>query len=373
MEKIQAFDNLRNFVLLLVLNNVYSKADYRIWQKQREGTLEKLFDYTKRSGMPSINDLVSPFFHPTLPLIGLGYSLLAHNVLYKYPFGWTEPLRLCRGLVFDRNGNLIALPFPKFFNMGEHPETKIAPNKPLEVLEKIDGHLGIIFWYEGSFHLTTRVSFVNKTTRFADKILNQIAEKNNWKNTDIRHLTILVEIIHPETHEMCDYNNKVKFVLIGAYDLRTFADLNYDELKSMGCKLGIQIVKRWRFLTTRDVIQVINNPSVKNREGFVVKYENGCRIKFKFKSYLKEIVGKKISYSYLMLRYMEGRIDNVMKGLSEEVLPEAERMLENLKKARRMRRPIKERWQYLYGLLPSEQSTSYHRLICRNFIRYRGS
>ncbi len=373
MEKTQALDNLRNFVLLLVLNGVRSKADYRLWQKEREGTMEKLFDYNREQEMPSIGDLVSPFFHPNLPLIGLGYSHLAHNVLYKYPQGWTEPLRLCRGLVFDRNGNLVALPFPKFFNAGEHPETKILPNRPVEVMEKMDGHLGIIFWYEGEFHLTTRGSFISKTAGFAGKMLTKAVNDHDWEGADVKHLTILVEIIHPETHVICDYANDSKFVLIGAYDLRNLVDLSYEELISLSCRLGIQIAKRWSFLTSRDVMKAILDPHVKNREGFVVRYADGRRIKFKFKTYLKEMIGEKLSYPYLMLRYMDGRITGVMKNLPEEVLPEAELMLENLKKARRMRRPVKERWQYLYGLLPPEQSTSYYRSICRDFIRHRKS
>lgn len=373
MEKSQALDNLRNFVLLMVLNGVRSKADYRLWQKERESTMEKLFGYTRESLMPSIGDLVSPFFHPNLPLIGLGYSHLAHNVLYKYPQGWTEPLKLCRGIVFNRDGKLVALPFPKFFNVGEHPDTKVLPKRPIEVMEKMDGHLGIIFWYDGDFHITTRGSFVSRTAILAEEMLSRVVMRKDWKNSEVEHLTILTEIIHPDTHVICDYGKRSEFVILGAYNIRTYDDLSYEELVVLGKKLGIGIAKRWKFDTSRDLFEAITDLSIENREGFVAKYANGNRIKFKFKSYLKQMVGGKLSYPYLMLRFMDGRIEGVMKNMPEEILPEAERMLENLKKARRMRRPIKERWQYLYGLLPPDQSTSYYRSICRDFIRHRKS
>lgn len=373
MEKLQALDNLRTFVLLMVLGEVKSKSDYREWQKGREVILEKLFDYSREADMPPIGDLVSPFFHPHLPLIGLGYSHLAHNVLYKYPQGWTEPLKLCRGLIFDRSGKLVALPFPKFFNVGEHPDTKVLPKRPIEVMEKMDGHLGIIFWYDGAFRLTTRGSFVSKTAVFAQEMLNRIVYRNNWCNLDVKHLTNLVEIIHPDTHVICDYGEQCRFVLIGAFNLQSLDDLYHEELVMLGEQLGIDITKSWKFATSRDIMKAIADSTVVNREGFVVRYADGRRIKFKFKTYIKEMIGGKLSYPYLMLRFMDGRIDGVMQNLPEEILPEAERMLENLKKARRMRRPIKERWQYLYGLLPPEQSTSYYRSICRKFLRHRKS
>jgi hypothetical protein len=43
-----------------------------------------------------------------------------------------------RGTVIDREGNLIAKAFPKFFNMEEHKPEDI-PNEEFEVFEKMDG------------------------------------------------------------------------------------------------------------------------------------------------------------------------------------------------------------------------------------------
>ena len=72
-----------------------------------------------------------------------------------------------------------------------------------------------------------------------------------------------------------------------------------------------------------------------------------------------------------MLRFMDGRIDEVMRMFPEEISPEAEKMLADLKKARRMRRDIKQKRKYLYDLVPPEHSTPYYRTVCRDFLRYK--
>ena len=50
--------------------------------------------------------------------------------------------------------------FNKFFNMEEHQPEEI-PNETFEVFEKLDGSLGILFWYQGQWILATKGSFTS--------------------------------------------------------------------------------------------------------------------------------------------------------------------------------------------------------------------
>ncbi|MDF1497076.1 MAG: T4 RnlA family RNA ligase [Patescibacteria group bacterium] len=371
MDKHSALVMLQQFVVEMGIAGIDTKQDFKLWAKDQEDILEELFDYERGADMPKVSTLVSPFFHKDLPLVGLNYSQVAHNVLYKCPQGWTTQLRMCRGIVFDRAGELVALPLHKFFNAGENPETKRLPGKPMETLEKMDGHLGIIFWFNGCFHLTTRGSFYSKTAVFAGEMLQEMVERNNWHEAEVDHLTIMPEVIHPDTQVICDYGGERNFTLIAVNDIRTLETLSHDEILKLGKKLGLRVVTRWPFTLTEQILDQIKDPGVKNREGYVVRYADGRTVKFKFQTYLAEMRARKLSYSYLMLRFMDGRIDEVMRMFPEEILPEAEKMLADLKKARRMRRNIKLRRKYLYDLVPPEQSTPYYRTVCRNFLRYK--
>ncbi|MCC7527074.1 MAG: hypothetical protein IT342_01055 [Candidatus Melainabacteria bacterium] len=60
--------------------------------------------------MPSVTSLIRPFFHPGLPLVGLNYTEVAHVTLHAFALGWTPAIRLCRGIVFNRRGTLVAFP-----------------------------------------------------------------------------------------------------------------------------------------------------------------------------------------------------------------------------------------------------------------------
>jgi RNA ligase len=93
--------------------------------------------------------------HPTLPISIYNYSRTC-----QYENNWDEITKMCRGLILDQEGNVIAKGFDKFFNMEEHQPDEI-PNETFEVFEKLDGSLGILFWYQGKWILATKGSFTS--------------------------------------------------------------------------------------------------------------------------------------------------------------------------------------------------------------------
>jgi len=101
---------------------------------------EKLEAYVK-------SGLVTASPHPRLPLLILTYGRSA-----VYENLWDDVTIKCRGLIIDRQGNVIARPFEKFFNVATsyRPETWLEnlPTTKPDVLEKLDGSLGILFQYK---------------------------------------------------------------------------------------------------------------------------------------------------------------------------------------------------------------------------------
>lgn len=80
--------------------------------------------------------------HPTLDLTIWNYSPRV-----QYERQWDDITTQCRGLVTNSKGEIVARPFKKFFNYEEHKPEDL-PNEEFVVYEKMDGSLGILFYYE---------------------------------------------------------------------------------------------------------------------------------------------------------------------------------------------------------------------------------
>jgi RNA ligase len=138
--------------------------------------LEKLNQYYE-------DGLLYKQVHPTLPL-----TIWNYTEKVQFESKWDEITLMSRGLVTDDKGNIVARPFSKFFNI---EEGKYTPTENFEVWEKMDGSLGIVFWYEGQWVVATRGSFTSDQAIKAKELLKKY-------NTDImfRHLTYCFEIIY---------------------------------------------------------------------------------------------------------------------------------------------------------------------------------
>lgn len=368
----QALAGLQKLIGALDKAGVRDKIAFREWRKSHEEFMEKCLGYERQPGMPSATSLVSAFFHPDLPLIGLNYTPVAHNTLHAFPAGWTPAIRLCRGIVFDRRGELVAKPFEKFFNYGEHPETRDLPDEPFTATVKHDGHLGIIFWYRDSWHITTRGDFSSRTSKVSAEMLERYVRKGDWDSKLPCGDNLLVEIIHPSTKVHLKYRG-ARFILIGAFQRDTLHDLDHEELRVLGKRLGLPVTERWDGQSIKDLVALTQDLSVSNKEGFVVRFQSGLRVKFKFASYINLMVAGKLSYTYIMNRMLAGNLEKMIQNLPEEVYDRASDMVKAINKALAAPGTEKERRQRLYGLVPPEESTQYYRGICRKLIKTRAA
>lgn len=204
--------------------------------------------------------------HPSLPLTIWNYS---EKVQFENL--WDEVTLMCRGLVTDNNGDIVAIPFQKFFNIEEN---RFTPTENFEVYEKMDGSLGIVFWYQGQWVVATRGSFTSDQAIKATEIL----EKYN-KDIMFRHLTFCFEIIYPENRIVLDYGDDEKLVLLGTFDKN-------------GKETDVEIWSQWGFDVVKKYDGIKDFKELKgmikdDQEGFVVKFTNGDRIKVKGVEYLR--------------------------------------------------------------------------------------
>jgi RNA ligase len=212
--------------------------------------------------------LVSVQKHPTSELFIYNYSAKV-----QYDKLWNEVTLQTRGLIMDREMKVVARPFGKFFNIEEHQPHEI-PNLPFDVFEKLDGSLGILYWIDDKPFMATRGSFESQQSKHATELLHgKYAHTFDKLN---RHKTYLFEIIYPQNRIVIDYGAMDDLVLLTVVDTWT----GEESIEH----IGFPLVKR--FDGIKD-LQHLKTWEEENKEGFVIRFQNGFRVKMKFAEYIR--------------------------------------------------------------------------------------
>lgn len=204
--------------------------------------------------------------HPRLPISIYNYSKRA-----QFNWRWNEATRVCRGLILDDSGHVVARPFEKFFSLQQIDGE--VPAEPFEVFDKLDGSLGIVFHFDDQWHVSTRGSFVSDQAERGTQVLR---EKYAGVNLD-PNLTYLVEIIYPQNRVVVDYGEMEALVLIGIIETSSGREFQIREL-------GFPLANR--FDGFKNFEEILRTQST-SREGYVVRFESGQRVKLKFDEYLR--------------------------------------------------------------------------------------
>jgi RNA ligase len=285
--------------------------------------------------------------HPSLPLSIYNYSRKT-----QYEGKWDDVTLQCRGVITDNaTGKVLVRPFKKFFNYEElvgnkWKESQLPPMSDyVYIQEKMDGSLGILFYYEreltikgrsnyyykngnsegivegsldrptfkpddeahkwyddrsvprkvGEWIMATRGSFVSEQAIKGLEILKSKYNLDSW----LKHYGYLVEILYPENRIVVDYGKKEKVVFLSvvmneSYEWGPFDDseLHWTTSQSIFKMNGIKkedIVKtEQHFNFSDDLYKSLKEKNENNKEGFVLRFQPGnFRVKIKFEEYVR--------------------------------------------------------------------------------------
>jgi len=251
--------------------------------------------------------------HLILPITIYNYS-----VKTEYEEYWDDITLQARGLVLDDSGNIIARPFRKFFNLSQG---RFTPTNDFEVYEKYDGSLGIVFHYANNWHIATRGSFTSEQSLLGKSFLEQydlcVLETDK---------TYLFEIVSRKNRIVVDYGDFEDLVLLSAFHNKSGEEIHRKELENTGFKL----CEKYDGINDYEALaETIGQ----NREGYVVRFSNGHRVKIKGIEYLRlhkiitnlstTAIWETISTSKSVLELLEGFPDefyNKVKQYEEELL-----------------------------------------------------
>ena len=210
--------------------------------------------------------------HDFLPLTIYSYSKSAQFAPRSV---WSHMLCLCRGLVLDDSYNIVARPLKKFWNIEEESAFKIKElfNMEYTISKKIDGSLGILFYYNGQWIWSTRGSFISEQALEAEKIHNE-----KFYSYDIlkKDYTYLFEIIYPENRIVVDYGDTRDLILLAIFNKN-----NEQEILEYPSQY-----KCAELISKAQSPSELKSKNISNEEGYVLRFNNGYRVKIKFENYV---------------------------------------------------------------------------------------
>lgn len=226
---------------------------------------------------------------------------------------WDEVTLACRGLVVDKDANVVARPLPKFFNDFEYQEGEIPYGEEFEAFIKYDGSLGIVFVYEGEVILASRGSFASEQAFKAKEIFER---EHRYPNYIWPGYTYAFEIIYPQNRIVVDYGNQEKLVLLAMFHTETGLEVPY-ELMHWYNHDRFHVVEKVSFdVPLTDYRSTIQGSD----EGYIIRFKSGFRMKIKGEEYcrlhrvLTEVSNKSIWQSLKN----ETSLDEVLDRIPDE-------------------------------------------------------
>lgn len=233
--------------------------------------------------------------HPTLP-----YTIYNYSPEVQYTNYWDDVTLNCRGLILDDDFNIVARPWKKFFNLGQ-VELPIQFDTPVEVMDKMDGSLGILYpividrydAFDIHYGIATRGSFESPQAEAATKLFRE-----KYPQIDpIPGYTMLFEIIFPWNRIVLNYGDTEDLVLLGAVENSTGYYISPTVAKTLWHERGHlrgpfeyhwiewpgPVVEVMEHKTLSDAIGDSERP---NAEGFVIRSHN-FMVKLKQADYLE--------------------------------------------------------------------------------------
>lgn len=212
---------------------------------------------------------------------------------------WNRYTMTARGLILDttkaKNNKIyiLAKPFEKFFNYSENKEYEkdIDFSTVQYVTEKMDGSLGISYFFEDEIRFATKGSFISDQAVKATELWKEHHEKYfDMKFYVTVPSTYLVEIIYPKNRIVVDYEKREGLVLLGVNFIDMVAqsidqvDSDYDYVLWEAKRLHMMISPK-HDISLSEALDKKKTISA-NNEGWIFRFNDNKRLKIKGDEYI---------------------------------------------------------------------------------------
>jgi RNA ligase len=226
--------------------------------------------------------------HNTLPL-----TIYCYGKKAIFDQIWDDVTTKTRGLIVDDSGEIIALPYEKFFAVGQHPNTHPLTIRDMDanfgppiITEKVNGCLGIFWRYGIHWGIASKGSFHSPHAEFATKWMEDHIEKYGPLFFPEGY-TPVFEIICQEIQPHVIKYEKDGLVLLSFVKITTGEELDRKSLELYADRNSLKEA----FLSTCPTLEDALTGDTDVFEGYVATYnlpgQAPFKLKIKFPTFLK--------------------------------------------------------------------------------------
>ena len=207
-------------------------------------------------------------------------AILKYNQLTS---DFSEPMvKEARGIIFYKpTWDVVSLPFFKFFNYGE-PYADDIDETELHIYQKVDGSLAKVWYFEGSWRLSSNGVIdgsqvvLNNGINFQSLFIRALSSYGldwySFTSTLDKNYTYMYELATPDNKIVIQYDKYMLFYL-GQRNIHTFEEEYCPDER-------IDNVKIYHFNSIEEIIKSADElPDTE--EGYVVRDKNWHRVKIK--------------------------------------------------------------------------------------------
>ena len=197
--------------------------------------------------------------------------------------------RECRGMLFDRAGNILSRRLHKFFNVNEKEETLsscIDFNEPHIILEKLDGSMITPLQVDSHIRWGTKMGITDVSmnaevyvarnpqySEFADYVMSLDS-------------TPIFEWCSPKNRIVVEYNHD-RLVLIAIRDNVSGDYWSYQTMCNVTARYGIEVVKAYNGSASSMQQLLDSTKDLQGAEGYIIRFDNGHMVKVKGDWYVR--------------------------------------------------------------------------------------
>ena len=196
---------------------------------------------------------------------------------------WNEYLEKCRGLVVDKEFNIVVHPFDKIYNYGiEQQCPKFSLDETVTAFRKINGFMVSMTWYNDRLLISTTGSLDSDYVKMVEDMIKDNRKKFENLCRLYQDYTFLFECCHPDDPHIIP--EELGLYLLGWREKNLDSKLEYD----------VYLLNCYRFYLNTNIVEYYSKTlselvwmsrNVKN-EGFVFYTEDGRAAKIKSPYYL---------------------------------------------------------------------------------------
>jgi len=201
-------------------------------------------------------------------------------------------------------------------------------------------------------------------------MLKELSILKNYPSTGLnRNWTYLFEIIYKENRIVCDYDFE-GLVLLGAYETESGNEIDFDILKhKVGLFNDVRIVRKYNGIND---FKKLKETIADDREGYVIRFKNGFRIKIKGEEYIRlHRILTNISSRDIWEHLKDGKsLDEILDKVPDEFYNWVKETKNNLNDEFTK---IENEYKWIYKIITRSSNSTERKVFAEYALKYKHS